>query len=169
MARLFHRLTSFEPGDLEHEPPLFKTFPSELPVVPLPRELPAPEAETLAALGRPVAEAAALDLAQLARLLHLSAGIVRTEDRSGGRIIPFRAGGRFPLEVYVVVPGGSGRGSAGSARVPAGRARPRAGRAAARGRAPRARRYRHTVADGLGRQGWSPVPDPIPGGIIRLG
>jgi hypothetical protein len=141
MARLFHRLTSFEPvhegtgwpvrpvvddpwivtsfepGDLEQEPPLFKTFPSELPVVPLPRELPAPEADTLAVLGRPVAEAAALDLAQLARLLHLSAGIVRTEDRSGGRIIPFRAsgsaGGRFPLEVYVVVP-------EGAAPVPAG-------------------------------------------------
>jgi hypothetical protein len=135
MARLFHRLTSFEPvhegtgwpvrsvvddpwivtsfepGDLEQEPPLFKTFPSELPIVPLPRDLPAPEADTLAVLGRPVVEAGALDLAQLARLLHLSAGIVRTEDRSGGRIIPFRAsgsaGGRFPLEDYVVVPEGA--------------------------------------------------------------
>jgi hypothetical protein len=135
MARLFHRLTSFEPirkgtgwpiravvddpwivtsfepGDPETQPPLFKTFSPGLPVVPLPRDLPAPDAETLVVLGHPAAENAALDLAQLARLLHLSAGIVRTEDRSGGRIIPFRAagsaGGRFPLEVYVVVPEGT--------------------------------------------------------------
>jgi hypothetical protein len=135
MARLFHRLTSiepvregtgwpirdpvddpwivtsFEPSDRDLQPPLFKAFPAGLPVVPLPRELPAPGGSTLAVLGGQAAGAAALELAQLARLLHLSAGIVRTEDRSGGRIIPFRAagsaGGRFPLEVYVVVPEGT--------------------------------------------------------------
>lgn len=132
MARLFHRLTSiepvrertgwpirdtvgdpwivtsFEPNDLDLQPPSFKAFPAGLPVLPLPRELPAPQGSTLAVLGGHAPGAAALDLAQLSRLLHLSAGIVRTEDRSGGRIVPFRAagsaGGRFPLEVYVVVP-----------------------------------------------------------------
>jgi nitroreductase len=127
MARLFHRLTSyeparewtdavddpwivtsFEPSDMDLQPPLFKAFPAGLPVVPLPRELPAPEGSLLAVLGGRAVDAAALDVAQLARLLHLSAGIVRTEERSGGRIIPFRAagsaGGRFPLEVYVAVP-----------------------------------------------------------------
>jgi hypothetical protein len=50
-----------------------------------------------------------LDLAQLSRLLYLSAGVVRTMERSYG-IHPFRAagsaGGRFPLEVYVAVPPG---------------------------------------------------------------
>jgi hypothetical protein len=130
MARLFHRLTayeparewtdpvddpwivtSFEPGDKDLQPPLFKTFPAGLPVVPLPRELPAPEGSTLAVLAGRTAGARALDLAQLARLLHLSAGVVRTEERSGGRVVPFRAagsaGGRFPLEVYVVAPEGA--------------------------------------------------------------
>jgi SagB-type dehydrogenase family enzyme len=135
MARLFHRLTSmdaarvpnwdalmdlddpwivtsFEPNDLDVNPALFKAFPAGLPVLPLPRELPAPEGSTLAVLGGDeAAGAAAFDLAQLARLLHLSAGIVRTEERSGGRTYPFRAagsaGGRFPLEVYVVVPEGA--------------------------------------------------------------
>jgi hypothetical protein len=135
LARLFHRLTSiepvrkgtgwpvrdtvddpwivtsFEPNDLGREPPPFKAYPTELPVVPLPRELPAPERGTLAVLGGQSAGAATLDLAQMARLLHLSAGVVRTEDRSDGRTIPFRAagsaGGRFPLEVYVVIPEGT--------------------------------------------------------------
>src|SRR5215210_504836 len=53
----------------------------------------------------------ALDLAHVSRLLHLSAGIVRTETRPGGRIVPFRAAGsagaRFPQEVYVAVPEGT--------------------------------------------------------------
>ncbi len=134
MARLFHRLTSFEPlhegtgwpirdwvdpwivtsfeaDDMDVQPPLFKSFPAGLPVVPLPRELPAPDGSTLAVLGGHASGAAALDLEQLARLLHLSAGVVRTEERSGGRIVPFRAagsaGGRFPLEVYALIPEGA--------------------------------------------------------------
>jgi nitroreductase len=135
MARLFHRLTSyepvsketgwpirdrvddpwivtsFEPNDLDLLPPPVKSFEDELPVVPLPRELPAPQESMLAVLGGQASGSAALDLAQLARLLHLSAGVVRTEDRRNGRIVLFRAsgsaGGRFPLEVYVVVPEGT--------------------------------------------------------------
>jgi hypothetical protein len=132
-ARLFHRLTSHAPdrpgtawplrevedprlvtslrsSDLELLPPWVKVYEDGLPVVPLPRELPAPQLGTIVALaGRPV-PLAALNLAQLARLLHLSAGVVRTEEREnwpGGSIL-FRAagsaGGRFPLEIYVVVP-----------------------------------------------------------------
>jgi nitroreductase len=129
MARLFHRLTSyeparewtdtvddpwivtsFEPNDMDLLPPLVKAFRPGLPVVPLPRELPAPDQSTLAALGGHPAGAAALDLAQLARLLHLSAGVVRTEQRNG-RTVLFRAAGsagaRYPFEVYVVVPDGA--------------------------------------------------------------
>ena len=94
MARLFHRLTSyeparewtetaddpwivtsFEPNDLDLLPPPVKEFPPKLPVVPLPRELPAPCGSTLAVLGGHAGDAAALDLGQLSRLLHLSADI----------------------------------------------------------------------------------------------
>ena len=121
MARLFHRLTSyeaerewddtiddpwivtsFEPNDLDTQPPLSKLFPPELPRVPLPRELPSPGAGTLAVLGGQAEGSAGL---------HLSAGIVRTETRPGGRVIPFRAAGsagaRFPQEIYVAVPAGT--------------------------------------------------------------
>ena len=137
MARLYHRLTSiepvhegtgwptrdvvddpwivtsFEPNDLDQLPPLVKSFRSGLPVLPLPRELPSPEGGTLEVLGGKAVETADLDLPQLARLLHLSAGIVRTEERARwpGGVFFFRAagsaGGRFPLEVYVVVPEGT--------------------------------------------------------------
>ena len=129
MARLFHRLTSYEPGrewdetvddpwivtsfepnDLATQPPLAKVFPDELPVLALPRELPDPDGSTLAVLAGRVMEAETFELAQLARLLHLSAGIVRTEDRPGGRTVHFRAAGsagaRFPSELYVAVPAG---------------------------------------------------------------
>jgi SagB-type dehydrogenase family enzyme len=135
-ARLFHRLTeqaperagtawplrevddprlvtSFRSSDLDLLPPWVKVYEDGLTLVPLPRELPTSGVGTIATLaGRP-ARPAALDLAQLARLLHLSAGIVRTEARPSwpGGSIPFRAagsaGGRFPLEVYAVVPEGT--------------------------------------------------------------
>lgn len=127
MARLFHRLTSyestrewtdtfddpwivtsFEPNDMDLLPPQVKAFPEGLPAVPLPRELPAAEGSTLAVLGGRATGVAALDLAQLARLLHLSAGVVRTAEWRDGRTFLYRAagsaGGRFPLEFYVVVP-----------------------------------------------------------------
>lgn len=128
MARLFHRLTSYEPGrewdeavddpwlvdtfepnDLAIVPPPVKELPDGLPVVALPRELPEARQPALAVLAGQEARSAALDLAQLARLLHLSAGVVRTRAWSGGTVL-FRAAGsagaRFPLEVYIVVPQG---------------------------------------------------------------
>ena len=129
MARLFHRLTSyepdrdwtdtvddpwlirtFEPNDLATLPPPVKAFPTELPVLPLPHELPPSDGGTLAVLaGRETG--APLDLSQLARLLYLSAGIVRTTKSRSGMTVLFRAAGsagaRFPLEVYVVIPGGT--------------------------------------------------------------
>ena len=106
-------VTSFRSSDLGLLPPWVKVYEDRLPLVSLPRELPAPEVGTIAALAGRSVPPAALDLPQLARLLHLSAGVVRTEPRAnwpGGSIV-FRAagsaGGRFPLEVYAVVPEGT--------------------------------------------------------------
>jgi hypothetical protein len=124
-----HRLTSYEPGrdwdapvddpgvlqdlqvnDFGRLPWFVKRYPEGLPRIPLPRELPQTSAPALAVLaGTAEVSRAALDLAQLSRLLYLSAGVVRTMERPYG-IHPFRAagsaGGRFPLEVYVAVPPG---------------------------------------------------------------
>ena len=131
LARLFHLLTSYEPGrewddamddpwlvtsfepnDMERIPTPVKELPPELPVIQLPRTLPSADPSTLEALGgRVPAAAATLDLPNLARLLYLSAGVVRTTVGKSGYTHLFRAagsaGGRFPLEVYVVVPDGT--------------------------------------------------------------
>ncbi|MDQ6937329.1 MAG: hypothetical protein M3140_06410 [Actinomycetota bacterium] len=58
------------------------------------------------------ATSAVRDVTALARLLFLSAGVVRTGKRSGDRVVLFRAagsaGGRFPLELYVAARGLAG-------------------------------------------------------------
>ncbi|HEY7077064.1 MAG TPA: hypothetical protein VH418_16920 [Solirubrobacteraceae bacterium] len=102
-ARLYHRITSasppspddprvlagFTPNVRATFPAHCKAYPPGLPVVALPRAWP---------------PATRLDLARLARLLHLSAGVVRLAERRDGRRY-FRAagsaGGRFPYELYV--------------------------------------------------------------------
>ena len=129
-TQTLHRLTSYRPGvewtvpaddpriladlevnDIERFPWFFKRYAEPLPRFPLPRSLPPNTAAAVSVLAGtaevPVVE---LDVAQLSRLLHLCAGVVRTAEapyatwyfRSAGS-----AGGRFPLEVYVAVPEGS--------------------------------------------------------------
>jgi SagB-type dehydrogenase family enzyme len=123
-ARLYHELTSyspdrewtdpvddprvvqgFTPNDLETFPAPCKAYPPDLPTVELPSTWPQVAAPATAVLaGTHVPPRGALDLSALARLLHLSAGVVRYMDRPYGRFY-FRAagsaGGRFPLDLYV--------------------------------------------------------------------
>ncbi|MBO0818636.1 MAG: hypothetical protein J2P30_26170, partial [Actinobacteria bacterium] len=111
-TQVLHRLTSYEPGrhwtapagdprvlqdlqvnDLARLPWFVKRYPQRLPRLLLPRELPGTAAPAIAVLaGTAWVAPAALDLPQLSRLLHLSAGVVRTTERPYG-IQPFRAAG----------------------------------------------------------------------------
>jgi SagB-type dehydrogenase family enzyme len=124
-ARLYHRLTSyalgwdwgdtsddplvlqdFVPNDFARWPAPCKAYAEGLTVVELPRTWPAATAPATAVLaGHAGAPSAPLDVPALARLLHLSAGVVRVLERDGRPTVLFRAagsaGGRFPLELYV--------------------------------------------------------------------
>jgi hypothetical protein len=109
-ARLYHRLTSYDsvgwdwdvkaddplvlqdfvPNDFATWPAACKTYADGLPVAALPREW---------------ADGEGLDLAALARILYLSAGVVRVVEREDRPTLLLRAagsaGGRFPYELYV--------------------------------------------------------------------
>ncbi len=134
-SQTLHRLTSHGPYDAEHpdliwEPPVddlrvvaglvvndtdrlpwfYKRYEQDLPTLRLPRELPTTKASTVGVLaGTAAIQPGTLDLPQVSRLLHLSAGVVRTMVRPYATWL-FRAagsaGGRFPLELYIAVPAG---------------------------------------------------------------
>lgn len=129
-TQALHRLTSYQPdrewtdpvadprivqdlevNDLDRLPWSYKRYERDLRRRALPVQLPTTTAPALAVLaGRTRPAKAELDLAQLARLLFLSSGVVRVAERDFGRFL-FRAsgsaGGRFPLELYVAVPPGN--------------------------------------------------------------
>jgi hypothetical protein len=133
VTQALHRLTCFPPDpewsdpidvnadarlvqdlevlDLDRIPWPYKRYEQELPRRVLPVELPTTTASALSVLAGAARPAEPeLDLAQLARLLFLSAGVVRARKWRDGWVL-FRAsgsaGGRFPLELYVAVPQGS--------------------------------------------------------------
>lgn len=130
-TQTLHRLTSYEPGrdwdepvddprvlqelvvnDVDRLPWFYKRYEQPLPRVPLPRDLPTTTAAAIEVLaGTAHTQDVPLDLAQLSRLLHLSAGVTRTAVRPYATWL-FRAagsaGGRFPLEIYVALPEGVG-------------------------------------------------------------
>ncbi len=134
-ARLYHRLSSyaytpppyetppinhplviqdFVAYDMERLPPPCKVYAPGLPRVDLPRTWRRPEVSATAVLaGQSHPSRSVVDLSVLARLLHLSAGIVRVREATPtSRRWLFRAagsaGGRFPLEVYVSARGVGG-------------------------------------------------------------
>ena len=110
-----------EANDLDRLPWFYKRYREALPRVRLPRDLPPTTAPAVGVLaGTAAVPAAPMDLPHLSRLLHLSAGVVRTmvlDRNSQGRAFRERttwlfraagsAGGRFPLELYVAVPDGT--------------------------------------------------------------
>jgi SagB-type dehydrogenase family enzyme len=128
-ARVYHRLSSysyvpespldpppiddplvlqdFVKSDFARIPPPSKVYPPGLPIVELPRDWPEVATPATTALaGQQAIATASVDLPGLARLLHLSAGVVRFRvDAWRDRTWLFRAagsaGGRFPLEIYV--------------------------------------------------------------------
>ncbi|HEY4454753.1 MAG TPA: nitroreductase family protein [Pseudonocardiaceae bacterium] len=130
-AQLLHRLTSycpdrewdvpvddprvlqdFVPEDVGRHAPFVKRYASVLARTPLPRDLPVSRVPALAVLaGSAELPETPVDLAGLSRLLHLTAGVMRTSQHKVGTHL-FRAAGsagaRFPLEFYVAVPQGSG-------------------------------------------------------------
>jgi SagB-type dehydrogenase family enzyme len=106
-------LRDFVANDYATWPAPCKSYPDDLPAVELPRDWPEVAAPATAVLaGRHRAEAARVDLGALARVLYLSAGVVRIAERVDRPTLFLRAagsaGGRFPLEVYVSARGVDG-------------------------------------------------------------
>jgi SagB-type dehydrogenase family enzyme len=114
IAREFHHATAHTPASVrtsDHtlewdiKPFPFKVY-TDLPAIPLPRDVDPVEVDALRALdsGAPV-ESTALTLERLATLLYLSAGVTRKKTYPGGGEVLFRAapstGALYQTEVYV--------------------------------------------------------------------
>ena len=88
-------------NDPARRPWFFKRYPQQLPRMSLPRDLPATTAPAIAVLaGAADLPRTELDLPQLSRLLHLSAGVVRTMEQPYGTHL-FRAAGSAGGRVVV--------------------------------------------------------------------
>ena len=113
VTQALHRLTSYEPGrewtepiadprivqelevnDVDRYPWPYKRYEQNLARLELPTELPTTSVSALAVLaGTARPGPVELDLAQLARMLFFSAGVVRVAEREGGPPVPLPRGG----------------------------------------------------------------------------
>jgi SagB-type dehydrogenase family enzyme len=114
-AREYHDRTTHSPASVrmsghtlewDIKPFPFKVY-TDLPAIPLPREIEPVGADTLAALADPAPVAASLGLSQLAAILYYAAGVTRKKTYPGGGEVLFRAaastGALYQTEVYVAV------------------------------------------------------------------
>src|SRR5438046_2983527 len=115
VARAFHDATAHTPASIrtsghtlewDIKPFPFKVY-TDLPAIPLPRELDPLGIDTLAALAEPAPAAASLSLSQLAAVLYYAAGVTKKKTYPGGGEVLFRAaastGALYQTEVYVAV------------------------------------------------------------------
>jgi SagB-type dehydrogenase family enzyme len=114
-AREYHDRTAHSPASVRSsghtlewdiKPFPFKVY-TELPALPLPRELDPLAVDTLVALAGPAPAAGSLTLARLTAVLYYSAGVTKKKTYAGGGEVLFRAapstGALYQTEVYVVV------------------------------------------------------------------
>src|SRR5206468_10852489 len=119
-AREYHAWTAHSPASLRTSghtlewditPFPFKVY-SDLPAIPLPREIDPVALDTLAALAGPAPAAPKLGLGELTAVLYYAAGVTRKKTHPGGGEVLFRAaastGALFQTEVYVAVGAVSG-------------------------------------------------------------
>ncbi|MFQ5902939.1 MAG: SagB family peptide dehydrogenase [Candidatus Binatia bacterium] len=92
--------------DWDNRPLVYKVYP-DLSPIPLPRDFPAPAADTLQAVGgAECSEEKAPGLKELSQILFFSAGLIKKKSYPGVEGYHFRAaacaGALYPIEIYVV-------------------------------------------------------------------